>query len=211
MRQKNVTLNRLFACAALAAMALAAQGPASVAAPAAAHLETAVFAGGCFWTMEHGLEDVPGVVKAVSGYSGGRIANPSYEQVSSETTGHLESVKVTFDPAKISYATLVDRYWHMIDPTDADGMVCDQGPSYHSAIFVSTPVQRKVAEASKAQLQVRFKGRVATEIRAAAPFYPAETYHQGYARKNPVAYGAYKVGCGRDTVLMRIWGAVPKW
>jgi peptide-methionine (S)-S-oxide reductase len=202
-------LQRLSAFAAVGAMLLAAQGP-SVAKPAP-KLETAVFAGGCFWTMEHGLEDIPGVVKAVSGFTGGKEPHPSYDLVSSERTGHVEAVKVTFDPSRVSYATLVDRYWHMIDPTDSGGMVCDQGNSYHSAIFVSTPEQRKIAEASRAQLQVRFKGRVYTPVREAMPFWPAEAYHQGYARKNPVAYGAYKVACGRDEVLKRIWGSAPKW
>lgn len=198
---------RLAGALALTAI-IAAAGTVRAASP---RLESAVFAGGCFWTMEHGLEDVPGVVSAVSGYAGGHVPHPTYEQVGSETSGHLEAVKVTFDPSRISYATLLDRYWHMIDPTQADGQACDRAPSYHSAIFVAGAEQRRVAEAQKAQLQTRFHGRVVTQIRDAAPFYSAEAYHQGYARRNVAAYTAYKVGCGRDRVLQRVWGAAPKW
>jgi peptide-methionine (S)-S-oxide reductase len=179
---------------------------ASPALDAAERLETAVFAGGCFWTMQHGLEAVPGVVDTVAGYSGGTEPNPTYETVSSETTHYLESVKVTFDPAKISYRQLADRYWRMIDPTDAGGQVCDQGPSYHSAIFVASPEQEKAAEASKAAIDNGpRKGKIATVIRPAMTFYPAEGYHQHYADKNPVAYGAYRIGCGRDRRLAVIW------
>src|SRR6201996_23927 len=135
---------------------------------AQARLQTAVFAGGCFWSMEHDMEPVPGVVRVVAGYTGGHVANPTYEEVSSETTGHLESVQVSFDPARISYAALVERYWHMIDPTDAGGAFCDRGASYHSAIFVAGPDQRRIAEASLAALQHGpLKGRIVTPTRAA--------------------------------------------
>ncbi len=171
-------------------------------------LETAVFAGGCFWTMEHGLEEIPGVVRAISGYAGGRVQHPTYEQVTSETTGHLESVQVTYDPARISYAQLVDRYWRLIDPTDDGGMACDRGASYHSAIFVQTPEQRQIVERSEAQLlagPLRGK-RIATQLRPAAPFWPAEAYHQHFAERNPVRYAAYRIGCGRDGVLKALWG-----
>jgi peptide-methionine (S)-S-oxide reductase len=170
-------------------------------------LETAVFAGGCFWTMEHGLEAIPGVVKAVSGYAGGREPHPTYEQVSSETTGHLESVQVTYDPARISYAQLVDRYWRLIDPTDDGGQACDRGPSYHSAIFVATPEQRRVVEQSEAQLLAGpLRGKhIATRVLPASAFWPAEAYHQHFADRNPVRYGAYRIGCGRDGVLRAIW------
>jgi peptide-methionine (S)-S-oxide reductase len=153
------------------------------------------------------MEPVPGVVQVVAGYAGGHVANPSYEQVSSETTGHLESVKVTFDSAKISYAALVERYWHMIDPTDAGGAFCDRGASYHSAIFVSTPEQRRIAEASRAALDAGpLKGRIVTQIRDAGAFWPAEDYHQHYAAKHPMAYAAYRSGCGKDWRLKQIWG-----
>ena len=178
-------------------------GPAA----AAPRMQTAVFAGGCFWSMEHDMEPVPGVVRVVSGYAGGTVAHPTYEQVSSETTGHLESVKVTFDSSKISYAQLVERYWHMIDPTDGGGAFCDRGPSYHSAIFVADAQQRQVAEASLAALEKGpLKGKIVTPIRNAGPFWPAEDYHQHYAAKHPVEYGAYRIGCGKDRVIKKIWG-----
>ena len=171
-------------------------------------LQTAIFAGGCFWSMEHDMEPVPGVVQVVAGYTGGRLTHPTYEEVSSETTGHLESVKVTFDSAKISYAALVGRYWRMIDPTDSGGAFCDRGASYHSAIFVSGADQRRIAEASLATLERGpLKGRIVTPIRDAGDFWPAETYHQHYAAKHPLEYAAYRLGCGKDQRLKAIWGA----
>ena len=182
----------------------------AVTAPAAAQgrLQSAVFAGGCFWSMEHDMEPVPGVVGVVAGYTGGQVDHPTYEQVSAETTGHLESVKVTFDPGKITYAALVERYWHMIDPTDAGGAFCDRGASYHSAIFVAGPDQRRIAGASLAALQRGpLKGRIVTPIRDAGPFWPAEDYHQHYSSKHPFEYAAYRTGCGKDRVLRQIWGA----
>jgi peptide-methionine (S)-S-oxide reductase len=189
-------------------LALAAAFALAFAVPAfAARPQTAIFAGGCFWSMQHDMEHIPGVVSTEVGYTGGHVDHPTYEEVSSETTGHLESIKVTFDPAKISYAALVQRYWHIIDPTDSGGAFCDRGASYHSAIFVSSPEQRATAEASKAALeQGAFKGRIVTPIRDAVTFWPAEDYHQHYSDQNPVAYGAYRIGCGKDAVLRRLWG-----
>lgn len=175
---------------------------------AATRTETAVFAGGCFWTMEKGLEHVPGVVSAVSGYTGGHTTRPSYEDVSTETTGHVEAVKVTFDPAKISYRKLVDSYWRLIDPTQGDGQVCDVAPSYHPVIFAAGPDQRRDAEKSKAAIDTgKLKGRIAVPIRDAGAFWPAEAYHQQYAQKNPMQYAAYAMGCGRDRRLKEVWGA----
>jgi len=175
---------------------------------AQARSETAVFAGGCFWSMEHDMGSIPGVTAAVVGYTGGKEAHPTYEQVSSETTGHLESIKLTFNPDKITYAALVERYWHSIDPTDDGGAFCDRGGSYHSAIFVSSPQQRQIAEASKAALERGpLRGKIVTPIRDATAFWPAEDYHQHYAQKNPVAYQAYRIGCGKDQRLKEIWGA----
>jgi peptide-methionine (S)-S-oxide reductase len=168
-------------------------------AAAQSRLQTAVFAGGCFWSMEHDMEPVPGVVQVVSGYAGGRLAHPTYADVSSETTGHLESVKVTFDSAKISYAALVD----------SGGAFCDRGSSYRSAIFVSGPEQRRIAEASRAALERGpLKGRIATQIRDASPFWPAEAYHQHYAARHPIEYAAYRAGCGKDRRLKQVWGAL---
>ena len=175
---------------------------------AQARSETAVFAGGCFWSMEHDTAHIPGVTGVVVGYTGGRLAHPTYEDVSSETTGHLEAVKVTFNPDRISYGALVERYWHIIDPTDGGGAFCDRGASYHSAIFVASPQQRATAEASKAALDKgTLRGRIVTPIRDAAAFWPAEDYHQHYADKNPLAYQAYRIGCGKDRRLREIWGA----
>jgi peptide-methionine (S)-S-oxide reductase len=193
-------MKRLSAILAVLALCLAA--PAAFAAT-----ETAIFSGGCFWSMQHDMEHMPGIVATEVGYTGGHLQHPTYEQVSSETTGHLESIKVTFDPAKVSYAQLVQRYWHIIDPTDSGGAFCDRGTSYHSAIFVSSPEQRRIAEASKAALeQGSLKGRIVTPIRDAETFWPAEGYHQHYADKNPFAYAEYRVGCGKDGVVHRIWG-----
>ncbi|CAN5173987.1 peptide-methionine (S)-S-oxide reductase MsrA [soil metagenome] len=193
--------------ATLAAALLFGAGLSGLAFAAAPQTQTAIFAGGCFWTMEHGLEEIPGVTEAVSGYTGGKTAHPTYEDVNTETTGHLEAVRVTYDPAKITYRQLVDRYWRLIDPAQTDGQACDRAPSYHSAIFVNSPQQRKDAEASKAAIDNgKLKGRIATEIRDAAPFWAAEGYHQNYARLHPAQYGAYRVGCGRDGILKAVWG-----
>jgi peptide-methionine (S)-S-oxide reductase len=195
-------MRRLF-IAGLCAAALAAAGQAQAA------TQSAIFAGGCFWSMESGLEHLPGVVSVVSGYTGGAEQSPTYAQVSSERTGHLEAVKVTFDPAKISYRQLTDRFLRLIDPTDAGGMFCDRGPSYRSAIFVRGADQRADAEAALAALKAGpFKGRrVFTPVRAAQQFWPAESYHQDYARKNPGNYQRYKIGCGREAALKAAWAA----
>jgi peptide-methionine (S)-S-oxide reductase len=182
----------------------------SLAAPAAfAATQTAIFAGGCFWSMQHDMEHIPGVISTEVGYTGGHLAHPTYEQVGTETTGHLESIRIIFDPAKITYAALVLRYWHAIDPTDAGGAFCDRGASYHSAIFVSSPEQRRVADASLVVLeQGPLKGRIVTAIRVATPFWPAEDYHQHYSDKNVFDYGVYRQGCGKDRVLHKIWGSL---
>jgi len=163
---------------------------AALAAPAgtaAAPQEKAVFAGGCFWCEESAFEGLPGVSEVVSGYTGGTVANPTYEEVSSGRTGHAESAEVTFDPAKISYEKLLDVYWHNIDPTQVDGQFCDHGSQYRTAIFYMNDAQKRAAEASKAKLDQdpRFRGKIATQIVPAAKFYPAEAYHQNYAALHP--------------------------
>jgi len=170
-------------------------------------LDTATFAGGCFWSMERAFDQVAGVVSATVGYTGGALSHPSYEQVSTGQTGHLESVQVVYDPAKITYERLVDAFWHDIDPTQADGQFCDHGPEYHTAIFYRDTMQHRVAAASRRALEVRFGKRLATDVLSATAFYPAEEYHQHYYRKNPVRYGMYRVACGRDRRLQAIWGA----
>ena len=184
---------------------IAAFGLALPAARAQPRLETAVFAGGCFWCTEADFEKIPGVRSAVSGYSGGREPNPTYEQVSRDRTGHLEAVQVTYDPAKISYAALVDRFWPTIDPTDAGGQFCDRGASYRTAVFVGSPAQRQAAEASRARAQRRLGKPIVTPVRDAARFWPAEAYHQDYAKKNPLRYNTYRRGCGRDGRLKALW------
>jgi peptide-methionine (S)-S-oxide reductase len=168
--------------------------------------ETAIFAGGCFWCMEHDMQAIPGVVAVMSGYTGGTVPDPTYDIVSSERSGHYESVRVTFDPTKISYALLLDRYWRLVDPTDEGGQFCDRGPSYRTAVFV-TPAQRPIAEASRAKAALKLKsGKMTTQILPAQRFYEAEEEHRNYAKNNRVQYNMYRTGCGRDSRLTRVWG-----
>ena len=185
-----------------AGLLLLAAGPAFT----AARLQTAVFAGGCFWSMQHDMEHIPGVVSTEVGYSGGHVANPTYDQVSTETTGHYESIKVTYDPAKISYPQLLVRYFHTTDPTDDGGAFCDRGPSYRPVVFVADAAERKEADQARAEAQAKLKQKVVTQILAAAPFYPAEGYHQHYSDKNPERYGIYRQGCGKDRRIKELWG-----
>jgi methionine-S-sulfoxide reductase len=173
--------------------------------PLHAQLAKATFAGGCFWCTESDFEKIPGVVSAVSGYAGGTKQSPTYDEVSGGWTGHRESVEVTYDPKKVTYAQLLDHFWRSIDPTDDSGAFCDRGPQYKSAIFVRDAEQRRLAEASKAALAKRF-GEIATDILPAGRFWPAEEYHQDYAKKNPVRYHFYRFNCGRDQRLEKVWG-----
>jgi methionine-S-sulfoxide reductase len=178
------------------------------AAPAALAQEKqqAVFAGGCFWCVESDFDKVPGVLSTVSGYTGGRTANPTYEQVSSHSTGHAEVVEIVFDPAKVSYSQLVEHFWRTIDPTDPDGQFCDQGAPYATAVFATT-AQRPAAEASRAAAAATIgERRFVTPVRNAVRFWPAEAYHQDFARLNPVRYGGYTRFCGREARLRAVWG-----
>lgn len=182
---------------------------AATAAPAAVNregLETALFAGGCFWSVEKFFQELDGVVYATSGFAGGEAKNPSYEQVITGTTGHLETVEVVYDPAKITYQQLLDTYWHNIDPISPDGQFCDFGPQYHTAIFYLNDAQQRAAEESKRLLAQRFSRPIAVQVREATEFYPAEDYHQDFYKKNPVRYNSYRIGCGRDGKLKAIWG-----
>jgi peptide-methionine (S)-S-oxide reductase len=188
---------RLFATIAAAGVLAAS------AAPAAEALKTAVFAGGCFWSAEHDIEHTPGVKAVVVGYAGGTRPNPSYEN----HEGYLEAVKVTYDPAQISYPQLVDAFFHHIDPTDPGGQICDQGPTYRTAVFVASPQEKEQAEAVKAKVAAALKKPVATSVLPAGTFWMGEGYHQDYARKNPASYMAYRIGCGRDARLKAVWGA----
>ena len=172
--------------------------------------EKAIFAAGCFWCTEEAFEKVPGVISAVSGYTGGKVKNPSYDQVSTGRTGHTEAVLVTFDPAKVSYEKLLDVFWLNHDPTVNDRQFCDAGSQYRPGIFYTSPEQKRLADASKAKWdkQKPFRQPIVTEITAAADFYPAEEYHQDYYKKNPLQYKFYVTGCGRYTRLDNLWGAL---
>ena len=166
----------------------------------------ATFAGGCFWCVEADFDKVAGVISTTSGYTGGRTANPSYEEVSRGGTGHAEAVEIVYDPVKVSYEKLLDVFWRNIDPLAKDRQFCDHGDQYRSAIFYHDEKQRSLAEASKAAVQARFKQAIATEIKAAGPFYKAEEYHQDYYLKNPIRYKFYRFNCGRDARLEELWG-----
>jgi peptide-methionine (S)-S-oxide reductase len=190
---------------ALAAILAAASVSQGAPAPRAA----AVFAGGCFWCEETAFEGVPGVFAVTSGYIGGQVDNPTYEQVSAGGTGHAEAVEVVYDPSQITYEKLLDIFWRNVDPFQKDAQFCDHGSQYRSAIFYRGDEQKKAALASlrKLEEQPRFKGKIVTEIVPATKFYPAEEYHQDYYKKNPVHYKMYRLGCGRDARLKAIWGA----
>ena len=197
---KKQWLAALTAWAALAAFAAPVSVPPGQA--------VATFAGGCFWCMEPPFDKVPGVTATISGYTGGRKVNPTYEEVSSGATGHAEAVQVIYDPKKVSYGKLLEVYWVNVDPTVKDQQFCDHGTQYRTAIFYHDEAQRSAAEASKAALDKSrpFKEPILTPIVMAGAFYPAEEYHQDYYRKNPVRYQLYRSGCGRDARLKQLWG-----
>jgi peptide-methionine (S)-S-oxide reductase len=198
------------AAAVVGGLALAAlQSPGQPsAAPAPAVTAKATFAGGCFWCVEADFDKVPGVLATTSGYTGGTVADPSYEQVSGKHTGHAEAVEVVYDPAKVSYEQLLAYFWRHIDPTTKDRQFCDVGTPYRTAIFAHGDAQLRAAQASKAALEKSkpFREPVVTEVVAAGPFYPAESYHQDYYLKNPLRYQLYRTGCGRDARLKQLWG-----
>lgn len=167
----------------------------------------ATFAGGCFWCVESDFDHVPGVLSTTSGYTGGKVANPTYEQVSAGRTGHAESVEVAYDPRKVSFAQLLDYFWRHIDPTVQDQQFCDHGSQYRTAIYVHSDDERKLAEESKKKVEAELKKPIYTEIEQAGPFYKAEDYHQDFYLKNPAKYKFYRWNCGRDQRLEQIWGA----
>ena len=197
-------------CMALAGVLLAGPLQAAPETPAAAQpgSAVAVFAGGCFWCTESDFDKVPGVLSTTSGYIGGHVENPTYEDVSYGKSGHIEAVQVRYDSSKISYAQLLEVFWPTIDPITPNAQFCDKGPQYRSAIFYGNPQEQALAEASKAALERSGKlpGPVLTEILAATTFYPAEEYHQDYHSKNPIRYAYYRNGCGRDARLEQLWG-----
>lgn len=169
----------------------------------------AVFAGGCFWCMEAPFDALDGVISTKSGYTGGNVPDPTYEQVSEGTTGHVEAVRIVYDPGRVDFAKLLGVFWHNVDPFDAGGQFCDRGSQYRSVIFVGDATQQRVAEESKQELAEKFGRSIATDIRNAGLFYAAEEYHQDYYRKNPLRYRYYRGGCGRDARLQKVWGAAP--
>jgi peptide-methionine (S)-S-oxide reductase len=171
----------------------------------------AIFAGGCFWCVEADFDKVDGVLSTTSGYIGGKTVNPTYEQVSSGSTGHTEAVEVVYDSAKVTYGKLLDVFWRNIDPLVKDRQFCDSGSQYRSGIFFHGDEQRKLAEESKAKVAARFAPRtIYTEITAAGPFYKAEDYHQNFYKKNPLRYKFYRLNCGRDQRLEELWGKSEK-
>jgi peptide-methionine (S)-S-oxide reductase len=188
------------------AAALSALASLAMIGGAAAEQKSAVFAGGCFWCVEEAFDKVPGVVATTSGYTGGSIENPTYEQVSSGGTGHFEVVKVDYDDAKVSYEALLDVFWKNVDPFDARGQFCDKGSQYLSAVFVAGDAEKALAEASRTDVAAKFNEPIATPILPAATFYPAEGYHQNFHVTNAARYKFYKFGCGRAQRLQEIWG-----
>lgn len=170
--------------------------------------EVAILAGGCFWCVEADFDKVPGVLSTTSGYIGGRVANPTYSQVSAGTTGHTEAVRIVYDPAKVSYDRLLFVFWRTIDPVTKDAQFCDHGSQYRTGIFATSDVQLQKALQSRAALEKsgRLKRPIVTEIVAAGPFYPAEAYHQDYYKKDPFRYNLYRFNCGRDARLEALWG-----
>ncbi|MCG6117967.1 MAG: peptide-methionine (S)-S-oxide reductase MsrA [Aquimonas sp.] len=166
----------------------------------------AIFGGGCFWCMEKPFDQMDGVLSTTSGYTGGALDNPTYEQVSSGRSGHVEVVEVRYDPRRVSYAQLLNTFWRNVDPLAVNRQFCDAGPQYRSAIFVLDDAQRAVAEASRAELARRFGTELATEILPAQTFWAAEDYHQDYYLRNPIRYGYYRSRCGRDARLEQLWG-----
>ncbi len=201
-------------CAILATVALLLPltgcGQSSQPAPTEVDLQTnaavATFAGGCFWCMEPPYDKLPGVLSTTSGYIGGQVANPTYEQVITGRTGHTEAVQVRYDPSKVDYATLLDVYWRNIDPLTANRQFCDAGSQYRSGIYYHDADQEQLARASFAKVEARFEQPVVTEIAPATTFWPAEEYHQDYYQKNPARYRYYRWSCGRDARLEELWG-----
>ncbi|MCB2228174.1 MAG: peptide-methionine (S)-S-oxide reductase MsrA [Desulfarculaceae bacterium] len=179
--------------------------------PSSDKTAVATFAGGCFWCMEPPYDKLDGVISTTSGYTGGSLDDPTYEEVSAGGTGHAEAIQIVYDPAKISYAKLLEVFWHNIDPTVKDRQFCDVGNQYRTAIFYHDQEQKRLAEESKAKLEAEGKlGKIYTEIVPAGPFYPAEDYHQDYYQKNPIRYKYYRWSCGRDQRLEELWGPKAK-
>jgi len=191
---------------ALAVLLFAAGGSVQGASDPSGATAKATFAGGCFWCMEPPFDKLEGVSATISGYTGGTKKNPTYEEVSSGTTGHAEAVQIIYDPNKITYEKLLEVFWHNVDPLTANAQFCDHGSQYRTGIFYYDENQKQLAEESKKITAKRFKDPIVTEITAATEFYPAEDYHQNYYIKNPLRYKFYRFNCGRDHRLEKLWG-----
>ena len=198
------------------AIAVAAVGAMATSGAQAAETATAIFAGGCFWSIESDFDHLPGVLETTSGYIGGHVVNPTYQQVITETTGHREAVTIVYDPSVVSYAELLDTYFHLIDPIDTRGQFCDFGESYTTAVYAGSDAEIAMAEAAKAQVAAELGKPVATVIAMAPTFYPAEDYHQNFWKGQEMLvngltreqhYARYRVGCGKNQQLEAIWGA----
>ncbi len=206
MTNSSQSMRRTASASLIAVAAASCSGAAPSQAPARGKADSAqaVFAGGCFWCTESDFDKVPGVLSTTSGYTGGKLRNPTYKQVSAGGTGHAEVVQVKYDPSKVTYAKLLEVFWRNIDPLTPNRQFCDEGSQYRSAIFFHDAGQRSAAEASKRALDGRFRQPIVTEIVAATTFYPAETYHQDYYTKNPIRYKFYRSRCGRDDRLKEV-------
>ena len=191
-------MSRILIALGVASMSLLTAAP--------AFADTALFAGGCFWSVESNFDKVEGVTATTSGFAGGHVENPSYEQVVYEDTGHYEVVEIEYDPEVVSYEQLLTVFWHTTDPTDAGGQFCDRGEGYRTAIFALTPEQQQTAQASMDALGAETGLTIVTEIKDAAPFYAAEDYHQNFHVTNSQRYEAYRIGCGRDVRINELWG-----
>ena len=181
-------------------------GASSSAQTAQAAVQKATFAGGCFWSVEGGFDKLPGVISTTSGYTGGHVSNPTYDQVTRGGTGHAESVEIVFDPGVVSYDQLLDHYWHNIDPFVVHRQFCDVGEQYRPEIFIHSEEQRAAAESSRQRIQNRFTQPILVKVTSVGEFYPAEGYHQDFQRTHPAQYGYYRWMCGRDARLREIWG-----
>ncbi len=183
-------------------------GTSSISSAAENDLQVATFAGGCFWCVESDFDNVTGVARTISGYTGGDLMDPTYKQVSAGGTGHREAVQIFYDPKQVDYAMLLEIFWRSVDPTDDGGQFCDRGESYETAIFANSPEQKRLAEDSKRRLQQSavVNQPIVTPIEVAGRFYPAEDYHQNYYKKNPLRYNFYRYRCGRDARIQMLWG-----
>jgi peptide-methionine (S)-S-oxide reductase len=195
----------LLLCVLVASAAAGAETPEGT--PTPAQTAIATFAGGCFWCMQPPFDALKGVLSTTVGYTGGHRPHPTYEEVSAGGTGHAESIQIVYDPRVISYRKLLDVFWHNIDPTTPNRQFCDEGSQYRSAIFYHDETQKRLAEASKEEIERSKKFQVVTQIVPASTFYPAEDYHQKYYRKNPIRYEFYRYSCGRDRRLRELWGS----